>query len=175
MRLRHSLIAIFLAVLGIASVLLVRTVNTACTSGVEGFIAVAGARDQARARSTIPTGTGQSASVVGAVRSHFTAVALTSILNVKQSDLVAFPAHAGLGWLLEAQGCAPERVADQWIKGAKHASNPLFVDLAAAGLVRSSPKGIPLAAIATLDQIVRDDPWFEANISSVRSRMRTGY
>ena len=172
LRLKRGLTATFLAVLAIAFILLMRVVDTACTSSVEGFIALSSARDQARATSTVPIGTGQASPLVEAIRSQFIAVALTAILNVKQSDLVAFPAHAGLGWLLETKGCAPDLVADQWIKGSKHASNPFFVELAAIGLIRSSSEEILPVTIGTLNQIVRDEPWFEMNISSVRNRIR---
>ena len=74
--------------------------------------------------------------------------------------------------ILEAKSCAPDRVAEQWIKGAKHASNPFFVEIAATGLIRSSPKEIPLLVTEALDQIVLDEPWFEANLSSVQNRIR---
>jgi hypothetical protein len=100
------------------------------------------------------------------------AVVLDAVLQVKQSDLVAFPSHVVAGVALEYGGCAPSATRDQWRKAAVHAWSEWAAGLAAAQLGRTAQT--PAERLTVLDELAvyaSDEPWHAANLRRVAAAL----
>jgi hypothetical protein len=59
------------------------------------------------------------------------------VLEWKQQDDLAYPAHSSFARLLESANCAPEAVGVQWIKAGWHARNDQELAAAIDGMKRA--------------------------------------
>ena len=166
-RIRSPLgLLIVVGIVGVTS-LLARGYQTLCRGPVDTFPLLAAARGEAqREAGAAPAAP---ASAFAALRAE----ALDLVLRVKQSDAVAFPAHALAGAALEEGGCPVAASADQWRKAAGHAWFDGAARLAAAGLARtagaSAGDGATLAALA---RYAADEPWHAENLARVVAAYR---
>ncbi len=138
-----------------------------CAGPVDTYPKPVAARDEARDASATP--------VAGtpAPLADPRGAAFTLLLQVKQSDSVAFPAHAVVGTLLEWGGCPVEATSDQWRKAAGHAWLDSAARLAADGLARTA--GAAFGDRSTLDWLARyaaDEPWHAENLGRVQAAYR---
>jgi hypothetical protein len=62
------------------------------------------------------------------------AATIGGILWVKQSDVVAYPAHIVAAHVLDVAGCGTDAVRIQWLKAGLHASGAGWPERVAAGL-----------------------------------------
>ena len=147
---------------------LARGYQALCAGPVDTYPLLAAAREAARdeAASASPSSPVSPAAV--------RAAALDLLLQVKQSDVVAFPAHALAGAALEAGGCPAEAAGDQWRKAAGHAWSAEAAGLAAAGLARTLDMALgDQAAIETLRRYAAAEPWHADNLARVEQTFRS--
>ena len=91
--------------------------------------------------------------------------AIAAVLLVKQSDLVAYPAHVAAAYLLDAAGCGKDAVRLQWLKAGLHTSDDDRLAWIAARLRESATDPDDLA---DLRRVVRT--WSERAGQSVALR-----
>ena len=91
--------------------------------------------------------------------------AFVVLIQIKQSDLVAYPAHIVAAHTLDAAGCGKDAVRLQWLKAGLHASTDPQIQRIAASLVASAHDPVDLA---DLRLVVRN--WSERAPESVALR-----
>ena len=147
--------------------------RTLCARPVDGFPVIASARDAAaaEARQLARSNPSSSSALLARVKADL----LRVVLQVKQADPLAFPAHAFAGAVLEAGRCSPDAVEAQWRKAAVHAWAEWSADLAAAGLARTlgASRGGE-ETVMVLERLVEEQPWHAANVARVLRRYRRG-
>lgn len=140
-----------------------RAYGALCAGPVDVYPVLAAARNEARTAATVAAG--QRPSALTAMKAR----TLEALLRVKQSDYVAFPAHAIAGVALELSGCPVAATGDQWRKAALHSWADWPAQVAASGLRRTM--GDPQGNGAVLEMLARaeaEQPWFVANVRRVR-------
>ncbi len=155
---RRTVAAVALLAIVITAVPVWNGYRVMCAGPVDTYPTLAAARDEAR--SEAPSST----------TSSLWAGVLDTVLRVKQSDPVAFPAHVLAGYALEAGGCPATSSADQWRKAAGHAWFDLAARVSADGLARTAGRSLgEQATRAQLDQYARDEPWHAQNLARVQT------
>jgi hypothetical protein len=142
-----------------------------CVGSASAYEVMAEARSRASSEAAVGA---RGAGLLGTATTSIArarAAALGALLEVKQSDAVAFPAHAVVGLAVEAGPCTPEARAAQWRKAAKHASTPPAAELAAAGLRRTLG---PNAALAAMRADAVAEPWFAPSLDRVAAALDDG-
>jgi hypothetical protein len=95
---------------------------------------------------------------------------LDVIIQIKQSDQVAFSMHMMAGAILEAGQCSAEGTGDQWRKAAAHAWADWPARWAAAGLERTLVQSEGSTVVhAALRRFADDEPWHAANLARVEA------
>jgi hypothetical protein len=154
----------------------IRSARALCAGPVDAYVAIAAARDQQRLQSA---GAAADRAAGGperlrAIGASLTAGAIDLVLVVKQSDPVAFPAHALVGTGLELAGCDRAAVADQWLKAARHAWTDWPARVTATALARAQPAGPGQeATVAWLARDAAAQPWFAPNLDRVGRHYRS--
>ena len=87
------------------------------------------------------------------------------LIQIKQNDLVAYPAHVVAAHTLSAAGCGKDAVRLQWLKAGLHASSDGQIERIAASLVASTDDP---GELADLRLVVRN--WTERAPESVALR-----
>jgi hypothetical protein len=174
-RTRVALIAVLL-LLGVLATLSIRSARALCAGPVDAYAAIAAARDQQRRQAAETDAGSENGDLEGlrAIGASMVAGAIDLVLVVKQSDLVAFPAHAVVGTGLELAGCDRAAIADQWRKAARHAwaDWPAAVTAEALARDRGARPGEETAA-SWLAGDAAEQPWFAPNLERVARHYRS--
>jgi len=136
----------------------------ACQGELNAFSALSGAEQ--RLNDPHPAASAPHTQLILPLDAHFEgaidsagARALQTVLEVKQADVVAFPAHMLLASALQAGGCDRAAVRVQWIKAALHASRPENAERAAQALASLTTPGEQAAVATEIGRAAAENPW----------------
>jgi hypothetical protein len=167
---RRLLFMGFLVVMGTSLVSAVALFSLACRGRLDVSSRLAEARREIEppARTVAPDQ--PRATAEGWVRAA-SAHLVSSMLNVKQRDAIAYPAHVAVARLLGRTTCGPDAVRTQWLKAGIHAQGERQVEVVVAGLRETLTDDGDLSHLqAMIEALAQAESWSNG-LLQVRERL----